>query len=231
LGGNAFGLVPNGKRHWTPCVERYCTSRRSAQSIHFGHSCSVFRPGITEFFRVLELERRRINEWICPPAILGGAAAWTTTKKTKKPKSPEHAIMSSRQVHFVRQQQNHPAAIGVAKRPSSDLKLTLHWQLLLADCVWQECDGQVEFYPAEPLETIRVQQSSFAHLQCAPIHDAVSSITNALNTRVWQDRDDDPFAEHQPDLSELHRRCTEDTLAGDTTGQTHTSPPSNRLDR
>jgi len=47
----------------------------------------------------------------------------------------------------------------------------------------------VQFYAAEPLETIRVQET---------IHDAVLRITKALTRRGWQDRDDDPFAEQEP---------------------------------
>jgi hypothetical protein len=54
----------------------------------------------------------------------------------------------------------------------------------------------VQFYPAEPLETIRVQET---------IHDAVLRITKALTRRGWQDRDDDPFAEQEPGLSALWR--------------------------
>jgi hypothetical protein len=87
-------------------------------------------------------------------------------------------------------------AISVAQRFSSDLKLNLHWHLLLADGVWQERDGQVKFYPAEPLETMRVQET---------LDDAVLRITKALTRRGWQDRDDDPFAEQEPGLSALWR--------------------------
>ena len=111
------------------------------------------------------------------------------------------------------------AAISVAQRFSSDLKLNLHWHLLLADGVWQERDGHVQFYPAEPLETIRVQQCWFAHLRCDPLADAVLRITMALTKRGWQDLGDDPFAKREPGLSVLHRRCTEDTLAGRASGQ------------
>jgi hypothetical protein len=102
-------------------------------------------------------------------------------------------------------------AISVAQRFSSDLKLNLHWHLLLADGVWQERDRHVQFYPAEPLETIRVQQCWFAHLWCDPLNDAVLRITKALTRRGWQDRDDDPFAEQEPGLSALHPRCTNKT--------------------
>ena len=88
------------------------------------------------------------------------------------------------------------AAISVAQRFSSDLKLNLHWHILLADGVWQERDGEVVFYPAEPLDTIRVQET---------LHDAVLRITKALTKRGWQDREDDPFAEQEPGLSALWR--------------------------
>ena len=88
------------------------------------------------------------------------------------------------------------AAISVAQRFSSDLKLNLHWHILLADGVWQERDGEVVFYPADPLDTIRVQET---------LHDAVLRITKALTKRGWQDREDDPFAEQEPGLSALWR--------------------------
>jgi len=54
----------------------------------------------------------------------------------------------------------------------------------------------VQFYPAEPLDTIRVQET---------LHDAVLRITKALTKRGWQDREDDPFAEEKPGLSVLWR--------------------------
>jgi len=66
------------------------------------------------------------------------------------------------------------AAISVAQHFSSDLKLNLHWHLLLADGVWQERDGHVQFYPAEPLETMRVQET---------LDDLVLRITRALTKR------------------------------------------------
>ncbi len=72
------------------------------------------------------------------------------------------------------------AAISVAQRFSSDLKLNLHWHLLLADGVWQERDGQVKFYPAEPLERIRVQQCWFAHLRRDPLDDGSYAVNSAL---------------------------------------------------
>ncbi len=88
------------------------------------------------------------------------------------------------------------AAISVAQRFSSDLKLNLHWHLLLADGVWQESDGHLKFYRAEPLETIRIQET---------LRDAALRITGALIRRGWQDRDDDPLAEQEPGLSALWR--------------------------
>jgi hypothetical protein len=56
---------------------------------------------------------------------------------------------------------------------------------------------------------MRVQQCWFAHLRCDPLDDAVLRITKALTRRVWQDRDDDTFAEQEPGLSALHQRCTD----------------------
>jgi hypothetical protein len=35
-------------------------------------------------------------------------------------------------------------------------------QILVAHDIWQERDGHAQFYPAEPRETIRVQQYSHA---------------------------------------------------------------------
>jgi hypothetical protein len=46
------------------------------------------------------------------------------------------------------------AAISVAQRSSSDLKLNLHWHLLPAEGVWQDRDGHVKFYLGEPLGTM-----------------------------------------------------------------------------
>jgi hypothetical protein len=76
------------------------------------------------------------------------------------------------------------AAISVAHRMSSDLKLNLHWHVLLADGVWTEQDGHATFHPAAPLDTMRVQET---------LHDAVLRIDKVLKRTGWQDRMDDPF--------------------------------------
>jgi len=81
----------------------------------------------------------------------------------------------------------------------------------LADGVWQERDGHVQFYRAEPAGTIRVQQCWPAHLWCDPLHDAVLRITKVLTKRGWQDREDDPFAEEEPGWSASHQRCAMNT--------------------
>jgi len=88
------------------------------------------------------------------------------------------------------------AAISVAQRFSSDLKLNLHWHVLLADGVWTEQDGHATFHPAAPLDTLRVQET---------LHDAVLRIDKVLKRKGWQGRTDDPFAESEPALAELWR--------------------------
>jgi len=82
----------------------------------------------------------------------------------------------------------------MAKVEASDLKLNLHWHLLLADGVWTEHDGVATFHPAAPLDTMRVQET---------LHDAVLRIDKVLKRSGWQDRDDDPFADSEPALAEL----------------------------
>ena len=59
------------------------------------------------------------------------------------------------------------AAISVAQRMSSNLQLKLHWHVLLADGVWTEQDGLATFHPAEPMDTMRVQESLVP--VCAPL--------------------------------------------------------------
>jgi hypothetical protein len=86
------------------------------------------------------------------------------------------------------------AAISVAQRMSSNLQLNFHWHVLLADGVWTEQDGHATFHPAEPLDTMRVQET---------LHDAVLRIDKVLKCNGWQDRDDDPFAQAEPGLAEL----------------------------
>ncbi len=86
------------------------------------------------------------------------------------------------------------AAISVAQRFSSDLKLNLHWHVLFADGVWTEQDGHATFHPAAPLDTMRVQET---------LHDAVLRIDKVLKRKGWQERTDDPFAESEPALAEL----------------------------
>ncbi len=76
------------------------------------------------------------------------------------------------------------AAVRAAQRMSSDLKLNLHWHGLLADGVWTEQDGHATFHPAEPLDTMRVQET---------LHDAALHIDKLLKRKGWQDRKDDLF--------------------------------------
>ncbi len=71
------------------------------------------------------------------------------------------------------------AAISVTQRMSSNLQLNLHWHVLLADGVCTEQDGQATFHPAEPLNTMRVQET---------LHDAVLRIDKVLKRKGWQDR-------------------------------------------
>ena len=59
------------------------------------------------------------------------------------------------------------AAISVAQRMSSNLQLNLHWHVLLADGVWTEHDGHATFHAAEPLDTMRVQETLVP--VCAPL--------------------------------------------------------------
>jgi len=49
-------------------------------------------------------------------------------------------------------------AVAVTQRFSSDLRLNLHWHVLIADGVWTEQDGAVVFRPAPPLDTLTVQE-------------------------------------------------------------------------
>ena len=48
--------------------------------------------------------------------------------------------------------------MAVTHRCSSDLRLNLHWHVLIADGVWTEQDGAVVFRPAPPLDTLTVQE-------------------------------------------------------------------------
>ena len=86
------------------------------------------------------------------------------------------------------------AAISVAQRMSSDLRLNLHWHVLLADGVWTVQDGHATFLPAETLDTMRVQET---------LHDAALRIDKLLKRKGWQDRADDPFADSEPALAQL----------------------------
>jgi hypothetical protein len=101
------------------------------------------------------------------------------------------ALMQAIAKHYLRDARSQgPAgqvqggAISVAHRMSSDLKLNLHWRVQLADGLWTERDGRATFHPAEPLDTMRVQET---------LHDAVLRIDKVLKGKGWQERLDDPF--------------------------------------
>lgn len=88
----------------------------------------------------------------------------------------------------------HGAAISAAQRMSSNLQINLHWHVLLADGLWTEQDGRASFHPANPLDTMRVQET---------LHDAVLRIDKVLKGKGWQDRADDPQAGSEPALAQL----------------------------
>jgi len=138
------------------------------------------------------------RQWVLTlPFDLRYVLAWNAVLRNAVHK----ALMRAIHKHYVRdarlqgvQGPVQGAAISVAQRMSSDLKLNLHWHLLLADGVWTAHDGVATFHPAAPLDTMRVQET---------LHDAVLRIDKVLKRSGWQDRDDDPFADSEPALAEL----------------------------
>ena len=88
------------------------------------------------------------------------------------------------------------AAVCVAQRFSSDLRLNLHIHTLFADGVWSQSDGQAVFHPSPPLGELDVQEL---------LLDAQLRIDRQLQSGGWQDRNDDPFADDQPALAALMR--------------------------
>ena len=138
------------------------------------------------------------RQWVFTlPFDLRYVLAWNADLRT----AVHQALMRAIHKHYLRDAEAqglqgpfHGAAISVAQRMSSNLQLNLHWHVLLADGVWTEHDGRATFHPAEPLNTMRVQET---------LHDAVLCIDKVLKRKGWQDRQDDPFAESEPALAQL----------------------------
>lgn len=85
-------------------------------------------------------------------------------------------------------------AVAVTQRFSSDLKLNLHWHVLIADGVWTEQDGAVLFRPAPPLDTLTVQEV---------LHDLTLRVDKQLIRLGFKEVEGEEFDGDDPALAGL----------------------------
>lgn len=138
------------------------------------------------------------RQWVLSlPYDLRYLAAWNVTLR--------NAILTAAMNAIHRQYRDQAKAQGIAgkvqsgavvvtQRVSSDLRLNLHFHILVADGVWTEQGGQVEFRPAPPLGELTVQEV---------LHDITLRVDQQLIRLGFKEAEGEKFDGDDPALAGL----------------------------